>query len=69
MKAVDDGFALQFASLSIAAGFDHEAALRFISSSTESFRVGELPGLRAAQQTELARTLIVSGFLVRLSDD
>ncbi len=69
VKAVDDGVVLQFASLSINAGSDHEAALRFVSSSTEPFRVGELPGLRAGQQTELARTLIVSGFLVRLPDD
>ncbi len=69
VKAVDDGVALEFASLSINAGSDHEAAMRFVSSSTEPFRVGDLPGLRAAQQTDLARTLIVSGFLVRLPDD
>jgi ribosomal protein L16 Arg81 hydroxylase len=69
VKPVDDGVALHFASLSISAGSDHEAALRFVSSSTEPFRIGELPGLSAAQQTDLARTLIVSGFLVRLSDD
>jgi Cupin superfamily protein len=69
VKAVDDGVALEFASLSISAGSDHEAALRFVSSSTEPFRVGDLPGLRAGQQTDLARTLIVSGFLVRLPDD
>jgi hypothetical protein len=69
VKPVDDGVALQFASLSISAGSDHEAALRFVSSRTEPFRIGELPGLSAAQQTDLARTLIVSGFLVRLSDD
>jgi hypothetical protein len=69
VKAVDVGVVLQFASLSINAGADHEAALRFVSSSTGPFRVGELPGLRAGQQTDLARTLIVSGFLVRLPDD
>jgi lysine-specific demethylase/histidyl-hydroxylase NO66 len=33
------------------------------------FRVRDLPGLTAAQQTELARALIVSGFLIRLPDD
>jgi hypothetical protein len=69
VKAVDDGVSLEFASLSISAGSDHEAALRFISSSTEPFRVADLPGLRPAQQTHLARTLLVSGFLVRLPDD
>jgi hypothetical protein len=69
VKAVEDGVALQFASLSINAASDHEAAMRFVSGSTEPFRVDELPGLRPAQQTDLARTLIVSGFLVRLPDD
>jgi hypothetical protein len=69
VKAVENGVALQFASLSINAASDHEAALRFISSSTEPFRIGDLPGLSAKQQTDLARTLMVSGFLVRLPDD
>jgi ribosomal protein L16 Arg81 hydroxylase len=69
VKAVEDGVSLQFASLSTNAAADHEAALRFISSSTEPFRIGDLPGLRAAQQTDLVRTLIVSGFLVRVPDD
>jgi len=68
VKVVDDGVTLQFASLSVNAGADHEAALRFISGSVEPFRVGDLPGLRVGQQTELARSLIVSGFLVRLPD-
>ena len=69
VKPVDSGVALEFASLSITAGADHEAAMRFISSSTEPFRIGDLPGLQARQQAELARTLIVSGYLVRLPDD
>jgi bifunctional lysine-specific demethylase and histidyl-hydroxylase NO66 len=63
------GVALQFAQLSIRADANHEAAMLFLSSSTAPFRVRDLPGLTAAQQTELARTLIVSGFLVRLPDD
>ena len=41
----------------------------FSRDSAAPFRVGDLPGLAATQQTELARTLIVSGFLVRLPDD
>ena len=61
----NDGVTLQFAQLSINANSDHEAAMLFVSGSSEPFRVCDLPGLRAAQQTELARTLIVSGFLVR----
>jgi Cupin superfamily protein len=64
----DNGVTLEFASLSISAGFDHDAALRFVSSSTEPFRVGDLPGLDARQRTDLVRTLIVSGFLIRLPE-
>ncbi len=69
VKPVADGVALQFASLSITAGPDHEAAMLFISKSTEPFRIGDLPGLDAKQQIGLARSLIVSGFLVRLPDN
>jgi hypothetical protein len=69
VKAVVGGVALQFASLSVGAGPDHEAAMLFISRSTEPFRVRDLPELNAQQQIELVRSLIVSGFLVRLSDD
>lgn len=67
VRVAADGAALQFASLSISAGRDHEAAMRFMSDSTEPFRVCELPGLRADQRIELVRSLITSGFLVRLS--
>jgi ribosomal protein L16 Arg81 hydroxylase len=66
VKAAECGVTLQFASLSINAGADHDAAMRFVSASSEPFQVGDLPGLRPEQQTDLARTLIVSGFLVRL---
>jgi cupin superfamily protein len=65
VTAVNGGVTLQFAQLSIPARSDHKAAMLFVSGSTEPFRVCDLPGLRPAQQTELARTLIVSGFLVR----
>jgi hypothetical protein len=66
VKTTDNGVTLEFASLSINASADHGAAMGFASSSTGPFRVGDLPGLTAKQQTDLARTLIVSGFLVRL---
>ncbi|MGA9674250.1 MAG: cupin domain-containing protein [Mycobacterium sp.] len=69
VSAVAGGVALQFAQLSIRGDADHKAAMLFLSTSTAPFRVRDLPGLTAAQQTELARTLIVSGFLVRLPDD
>jgi ribosomal protein L16 Arg81 hydroxylase len=68
VKTAADGVTLQFASLSINAGADHEDAMRFVARSVEPFRVGELPGLRSDQQTDLARTLIVSGFLAPLTE-
>ena len=68
VKPVADGVVLQFASVSINAGADHEAAMRFLSTSAEPFRVRDLPGLRTEQQIELARSLLVGGFLVRLPD-
>jgi lysine-specific demethylase/histidyl-hydroxylase NO66 len=64
-----DGVALHFAQLVVNAAPDHSEALHFLSKSTEPFRVCDLPGLSEAQQTELARTLIVNGFLVRLPGD
>ncbi|MFY2861790.1 cupin domain-containing protein [Mycobacterium sp. THU-M104] len=64
-----DGVTLQFSQLSIAAPADHEAALRFMASSTQPFHVCELPGLRLDQQIVLARRLVTSGFLIRLPGD
>jgi bifunctional lysine-specific demethylase and histidyl-hydroxylase NO66 len=69
VAVMPDGVALHFAQLVINAAPDHQDALEFLSKSTEPFRVCDLPGLSATQQTELARTLLVNGFLVRLSDD
>lgn len=69
VRRVDDKVVLQFAQLSVATGLDHEAALQFLAGRTEPFRVRDLPGLNAAQQAGLAQTLILNGFLVRLSDD
>ena len=68
VKAEPGGVTLQFASLSVDAGPDHKAAMEFVSRSTEPFRVGDLPELSERQQIELTRSLIVSGFLVRLED-
>jgi bifunctional lysine-specific demethylase and histidyl-hydroxylase NO66 len=64
-----DGVELHFAQLVITAAPDHKEALQFLSKSTEPLRICDLPGLSAAQQAELARTLIANGFLIRLPDD
>lgn len=69
VTAVAGGVALQFAQLLVSAASGHEAAMLFLSKGTEPFRVRDLPGLTAPQQAELARKLIVAGFLVRLPDD
>jgi ribosomal protein L16 Arg81 hydroxylase len=69
VKTEPSGVTLQFASLSVGAGPDHKAAMEFVSRSTEPFRIGDLPELSERQQVELARSLIVSGFLVRLPYD
>lgn len=69
VRTEPSGVTLQFASLSVGAGPDHQAAMEFVSRSTEAFRVGDLPALSERQQVELARSLIVSGFLVRLPYD
>jgi hypothetical protein len=66
---IADGVALQFGQSLVNAGPDHRAAMLFLSKSTEPFRVRDLPGLGEEQQTELARTLVVDGFLVRLPAD
>lgn len=68
VRTESTGVTLQFASLSVGATADHKVAMEFVSRSVEPFRIGDLPGLSARQQIELARTLIVSGFLVRLPD-
>jgi JmjC domain len=67
VKANADRVELQFATLSVDADAGHEAAMQFISRSFEPFRVGDLPELTGQQQIELARSLIVSGFLVPVS--
>jgi len=68
-KRAPTGVALHFAQLVIKVAPDHKDTLQFLSKNTEPFRICDLPGLSAAQQTELARTLIVTGFLIRLPDD
>jgi bifunctional lysine-specific demethylase and histidyl-hydroxylase NO66 len=63
------GVTLHFAQLVVSADPDHKDALQFLSRSTEPFRICDLPGLAPAQQTELARSLLVNGFLIRLPAD
>jgi bifunctional lysine-specific demethylase and histidyl-hydroxylase NO66 len=60
------GVALHFAQSVVNAGIDHREALQYLARSTEPLRVSDLPGLSDMQRIELARTLILQGFLLRL---
>jgi bifunctional lysine-specific demethylase and histidyl-hydroxylase NO66 len=64
--AINDGVALQFGQSIVEASSDHRAAMLFLARAGESFRVGELPDLPAPQQIELARKLVIDGFLIRM---
>ena len=63
------GVALHFAQSVVNAGIDHREALQYLARSTEPLRVSDLPGLSDMQRIELARTLILQGFLLRLPSD
>lgn len=58
--------ALHFAQSVVSAGIDHHEALQYLAKSAEPLRVSDLPGLSEGQRIELARTLILQGFLLRL---
>jgi hypothetical protein len=64
-----DVVSLHFAQSAVTAPSDHADALRYLAKSAEPFRICELPGLSDAQRIDLARTLILQGFLIRLPDD
>ncbi len=64
--AINNGVALQFGQSIVEAGPDHMEAMIFLARSAEPFRVSKIPGLPVAQQIELARKLVVDGFLIRM---
>ncbi len=64
-----DAVALHFAQSVVNVAPDHKSALQFLAKSTAPFRISDLPELSEAQRLELARTLIMQGFLIRLPDD
>lgn len=63
------GVALHFAQSVVNAGTDYREALHFLAQSSEPLRVCDLPGLSEPERVELARSLILQGFLVRLTHD
>jgi lysine-specific demethylase/histidyl-hydroxylase NO66 len=63
--AIDGGVGLQFGESMVTAGDNHRAAMLFLASVSQPFRVGEIPGLPPQQQVELARKLVIDGFLIR----
>jgi ribosomal protein L16 Arg81 hydroxylase len=66
---ISDGVALHFAQSVVNVTADHKSALQFLAKSTAPFRIRDLPELSEMQRLELARTLILQGFLIRLPDD
>ncbi|UMB67609.1 cupin domain-containing protein [Mycobacterium paraterrae] len=63
------GVALHFAQSVVNAGPDYREALQFLAESTEPLRVSGVPGLGEAERIELVRTLILQGFLIRLTSE
>jgi bifunctional lysine-specific demethylase and histidyl-hydroxylase NO66 len=66
--ALNDGVALQFAQSLVPAGQDHRGAMLYLSRRTGVFQVGDIPDIAEPQQIELARKLLVDGFLIRLPE-
>jgi bifunctional lysine-specific demethylase and histidyl-hydroxylase NO66 len=64
-----DAVALHFAQSVVNVTADHKSALQFLAKSTAPFQISDLPELSEAQRLELARTLIMQGFLIRLPGD
>jgi lysine-specific demethylase/histidyl-hydroxylase NO66 len=64
-----DAVALHFAQSVVNATADHKSALQFLAKTTAPFRIRDLPELSGVQRLELARTLIMQGFLIRLPGD
>jgi lysine-specific demethylase/histidyl-hydroxylase NO66 len=64
-----DAVALHFAQSVVNVTADHKSALEFLAKSTAPFRIRDLPELSEVQRLELARTLIMQGFLIRLPDN
>lgn len=66
--ALNEGVALQFAESLVPAGPDHRAAMLYLTRRAEPFQVGDIPGIAEPDQIELARKLIIDGFLIRLPE-
>ncbi len=67
VMAMADGVGLQFGQSLVEASAQHRDAFLFVSKASKEFKVRELPGIVAAEQIEIARKLVTSGFLVSAS--
>lgn len=61
----DGQVVLSFAQSEVTAVPAHRDALAFVAGSTTPFAIREIPDLTTPQRLELARTLLMHGFLVR----
>ena len=64
--ALGGGVGLQFAQTLVTADASHRDAMLFLSRQRDPFQVAEIPGISADERTELARKLLVDGFLVQM---
>jgi ribosomal protein L16 Arg81 hydroxylase len=64
--ALGGGVGLQFAQTLVTADASHRDAMLFLSRQRDPFQVAEIPGISAEERTELARKLLVDGFLVQM---
>src|SRR3546814_16871674 len=64
--ALGGGVGLQFAQKLVTAGANHRDAMLFLSRQSDPFKVADIPGISADEQTELARKLLVDGFMVKI---
>jgi lysine-specific demethylase/histidyl-hydroxylase NO66 len=64
-----DHVTLHFAQSQVNVAADHKNALQFLAKSTAAFRICDLPGLDEEQRLELARALLLQGFLLRVPED
>jgi hypothetical protein len=64
VMAMADGVGLQFGQSLVEAPERHRDAFLFVSKASREFKVGELPGIDTAEQIEIARKLVTSGFLI-----
>lgn len=66
VMVIGGGIGLQFAQTMVTADTAYRDAMLYLSQRRDPFKVHDIPGLSGDQQVELARKLLVDGFLVQM---